>query len=349
MSAPAAEDRRWLDAVARQAGARPGSGPAPIGAIVVTPGPQRVLARAGAPAGEASAVRLALAEAGVAASGATLYVTLAPPAAGPEGDAIHAAGIARLVAGAAPAAGLSSEGPGALLVDSPECRRLHEGTLRVLDQRRPFVTARLAVSADGMAGRRGGGSAGRLGVAAERWNAMQRARVGAVVIGWGTATSDDPELGVDLPGLAGQAPLRVVVAGLKTYRPQMQLLTLPQERPVLIVATPEKKLDTPAGVEIVRVTGSKGRPDLTLALGALAARGIERVYVETGPTLTEALLEARLIDRFHLVQGEAVIGPEGIPATPRGSLQQRLVAAGLSLVDHRVLGADNLRTFERLA
>jgi hypothetical protein len=36
-----------------------------------------------------------------------------------------------------------------------------------------------------------------------------------------------------------------------------------------------------------------------------------------------------------------------LPATPKGSIEGRMGAAGFSLVDHRVLGADNLRTFER--
>ena len=292
-----------------------------------------------------------LAEAGEAAKGASLYLTLGHPAGTPESQHILASGIGRLILGAAPkgveAPPPPTDGVAIAILNDIACRRLHAGYLSVVERKRPFVTARLAVSTDGKAVRKGQGDSMLLGETARRWNDMQRALADAVFIGWGTASADDPDLEVRLEGLAERHPLRVVVAGLKTFQPRMKLLTTTPETPVLVITIPEKKLDLPAGIELLRVAGVKGRPDLAVALTALAQRGVQNVFVETGPTLTEALLAAGLIDRFHVVLTEQVIGPDGLPATPRGNLDQRLVGAGFSLVDHRLLGADNLRTFER--
>ena len=360
MSAPIAQDRRWLEAAARLAAPFLGTTAAAptVGAVLVDPHSQRLLARAVTPpGGNIGAVALALAEAGEAAGGATLYLTLEPGIGSPDRHAVEVSGIGRLVVGAADpasAGGLrdpttfGDRGLSVSVIDDPACRTLHEGFLSVRTKLRPFVTARLAVSADGKIGRAGQGHVFALGETARRWIDMQRALADAVMIGWGTATNDDPDLGVGLPGLGDRSPLRLVVAGLKTYQPRMKLVTTVPERPVAVIAIPEKKLELPEGIDVVRVKGQKGRPDLTLALGALAQRGVQSLLVETGPTLTDALLTAGLVDRFHLLQCEATIGADGIPAMGRGTIEQRLIGTGFSLVDHRLLGADNLRTFERL-
>lgn len=328
-----------------------------VGALVVDSATQALLGRAVTPpGGREDASVLALQEAGKAARGATLCATLAPTGEAPL-EAIITAGLSRLICGVAEpdgrlsaTAGERLRGAGIALetADNVVCRRLHEGHVSRVVRGRPFVTARLAVSADGMAARPGRSNSDLMGEAAGRWNAMQRALADAVLVGWGTAVADDPLLTVDLPGLQRRSPLRVVVAGQKAHAPRGVLLTAPSGGPVAVIAIPEKKLSLPVGVEMIAVRGSGGRrPDLGAALAALAARGVQDVYVETGPTLLEALLATSLIDRFHLIRTEAVIGPTGSPATPRGSLDARLALAGFSLVDHRLLGVDNLRTFER--
>ncbi|MDR3471720.1 MAG: dihydrofolate reductase family protein [Devosia sp.] len=365
MTPPTAEDRRWLEAAARQATPYLGTtgGRPTVGSILVDPATRKLLGRAvTGPGGSLSAATQAIAEAADAAPGATLYLTLGPEpesgGSGPTGDvdAVLAVGIARVVVGVAdPGPGTAGQGIerwraagiDVVIADDAACRRLHEGHFSRCLEGRPFVTCKLAISADDKVGRFGAGRVAIVGEAAERWTEMQRATSNGVMIGWGAASVDDPELAVGLAGLEGRAPLRIVVAGLRTYRPQMRLVTTVPERPVAIIAIPEKKLELPGGIEMIRVKGARGRPDLSLALAALAGRGVQSLLVEAGPTLTEALLTAGLVDRFHLVRSEAIIGPQGVPATGKGTMEQRLVAAGFSLVDHRLLGADNLRTFER--
>lgn len=358
-----ADDRRWLDAAAREAAPFLGTTAENpnVGAIIVDPVSQRLLGRAvTARGGRPHAETQAIEDAGPAAKGATLYVTLEPcnhwGRTPPCVDAILRAGIARVVIGMRdPDPRTDGEGMRRLrgagievvLADHAPSARLHEGYVMRRTRGRPFVTAKLAVSADGKVGLPNQGNIAITGEAARRWTHMQRALANAVVIGSGTARLDDPQLTVRLPGLEARTPLRVVVAGGHALNTKMNLIASLSGYPIAIIATPETPLKAPPSVEVIRVDGTRGRPDPQLLLEALGSKGISNVLVEAGPTFLGAMLDAGMVDRFHLLVGEVEVGPLGVPATARGSIEARMGAAGFSLVDHRVLGADNLRTFER--
>ncbi len=118
------------------------------------------------PGGRPHAETEALARAGAAARGATLYVTLEPCShhgkTPPCADAVIAAGIARVVsalvdpnpevAGAGhwrmAEAGVAVE----VGIGADEARRAHAGHIRRVQDGRPHVMLKLAVSADGKAG-----------------------------------------------------------------------------------------------------------------------------------------------------------------------------------------------------
>src|SRR5690606_23881111 len=99
--------------------------------------------------------------------------------------------------------------------------------------------------------------------------------------------------------------------------------------------------------EITESPSDNGRPNLLIGLNKLAARGIGNLFVEGGAKLNDALLDAGLIDRFHLLQSDIEIGPGGVPATVHSSLPDRLAACGFVPVDNRTLGCDRLTTFEK--
>src|SRR5947209_8912721 len=164
--------------------------------------------------GAAHAEVNALAEAGAAAHGATLYVTLEPCChhgkTPPCTDAVLRAGIGRVVAampdpfpqvagkGAArlQAAGVAVE----FGVCESEARRLNAPYLKLLATGRPYVHAKWAMTLDGKIATRTGDSKWISGDASRHLVHQLRGRMDAVVVGVGTALADDPLLTVRPPG-----------------------------------------------------------------------------------------------------------------------------------------------------
>ena len=364
MSGVTPQDERWLDAAVRIATPWLGTtaeNPT-VGALVVDELRQvligrGVTARGGRPHAEPQALQ----EAGGKARGRTLYVTLEPcnhwGRTPPCADAVVRAGVARVVIGVVDpdprTAGrgirrMEEAGVEVAVANHAPSRRLHEGFLLRHQLRRPFITAKLAVSADGKIGLRNQPKVPVSGALAQRWTHMQRAQSDAVMVGASTAGIDDPRLDVRLPGLEDRVHLRVVLVGARPFDPRIELIDSVSPFSTAVIVPEGRALDVPKTVEVIEVPPRNGRPELGAAMRALAARGISRLLVEGGAVLTEALLADDLVDRFHLISSERKLGPAGIDATILGGMDGRIRAAGLTEVDQRRLGEDNVRTFERL-
>ena len=363
MTGLSAADRRWLDAAVRYAMPFVGTtADVPTAAaLVVDPQSQTLVARAvtargGRPHAEAEAIG----KAGFEAAGCTLYLTLEPchhwGRTPPCVDAIIRAGIMRVVIGAmdpdprtsgGSIAQLESAGVEAVLARHVPSQALHAGHALRHTANRPFVTAVLAISADGMIGQSSGGRAPIVGPEALAWIDLLRTRSDAILVGAATARSDDLELNVTLPGLAARTPLRVVLAGASGIDRKVNLIGDFSGHRTAIIAETAASIDAPVSVQIIRVAGSRGRPDLAAALGALAQRNIQNVLVEPGQRLAAALLEADLVDRFAVITGQHSLGADAVPASRDGSIASVIDAAGLVETDRQALGDDNLALYER--
>ncbi len=199
-----------------------------VGALIVqgTGDAARIVGRGvTALGGRPHAERVALAEAGASAPGSTAYVTLEPCAhhgrTSPCANALVEAGVARVVVGA-PDPDPRVDGRGVAILraagvdvrcldESPSATRAFEGFLWRLRYGRPYVTLKMAVSADGAVGRLGAERLGISGRIANRQVHLMRAASDAIAVGVGTAIADDPLLTCRLPGLAGRSPARIVV------------------------------------------------------------------------------------------------------------------------------------------
>ncbi len=366
MTTPAGEDLRWLEAAARIAMPYRGTtaeNPT-VGAIVVSPDGRMLGRGVTAPGGRPHAEPVALAAAGGKARGATLYVTLEPchhwGRTPPCVDAVIASGVSRVVIGATDpdprTAGRSIDKLRQAGIEVLVAKKhapsleLHEGFFSRILRGRPFVTAKLAVSADGRIGLPDKGNFPITGETARRWTHMQRALSDAIMVGANTALLDRPRLSVRLHGLDDRQPLRVFVLGRRQLN---QIDGIAAENAVFIVESAEPERDAlrqeqvESQFQIIESPSDDGRPNLLRGLEKLAERGVSTVLVEGGATLNDALLDADLIDRFHLLESDVEIGPQGVPATVHSSLPNRLSALGFIAVDRRPLGCDRLTTFEK--
>ncbi|QKK24291.1 bifunctional diaminohydroxyphosphoribosylaminopyrimidine deaminase/5-amino-6-(5-phosphoribosylamino)uracil reductase RibD [Rhizobium hidalgonense] len=195
----------------------------------------------------------ALAEAGAAARGATAYVTLEPCShhgkTPPCAEALIAYGVARVVISVTdPDPRVSGRGIAMLReagieVDAgvleAEGRRSLAGYLTRQTKNRPYVTLKLAVSADGMIGREGEGQVAITGPEARAEVQALRAETDAILVGIGTAISDDPLLTVRTPGLEAQSPIRIVLDPSLALPLTSKLVQTARDVPVIVVAGEE--------------------------------------------------------------------------------------------------------------
>lgn len=317
------DDARWLAAAASLAArGLPLSRPNPaVGAILVRDG--RVVGSGWTrPGGRPHAEAVALAMAGDAARGATLYVTLEPcahdSARGPAcADLICASGVSRVVVGCADpdprTAGKGMEymglaGIAATLVESREAEESLSGYLMQRCHGRPHVTLKLALSLDGCIALANGESRWITGDAARAHTHAMRAKADAIVVGGGTLRADAPRLDARLPGLESRSPDRWVL----THGP-----------------APEgwRGLPSPAAIHAM--------PDC------------QYLFVEGGARAAATFLAADLVDRLLLYRAPIIVGggKRGIADIGLATLAD--AHGKWRPTDRRRLGSDTLEVYER--
>ena len=293
---------------------------------------------------------VALAQAGGAAEGATVYVTLEPCAhhgtTPPCAEALVAAKVARVVAAMDdPNPQVAGKGfdilrAAGIAVETGLCeaeaRDSHTGFLSVQERRRPMVTLKLASTLDGRIATASGESRWITGPQARRAVHLMRANHDAVLIGAGTARADDPTLTVRDLGVARQ-PVRVVASRYLRLPQESALARTARDVPLWIVCdaaaldTPEAEVWRAAGAELLTVEARSGQVSPQGLLEALAGRGITRVFCEGGGMLAASLLAEKCVDghdrrprALHRREGDrrrgtAVSRPAGAVGTGRGA------------------------------
>jgi len=241
---------------------------------------------------------IALEQAGERARGGTAYVSLEPHAhrgrTPPCTDALLAAGIKRVVApiedlnpkvsgkGFAHlrAAGVSVE-TGLL---REEAARINEAYLHYMSTGLPFVHLKLGVSLDGKIATRTRDSRWVTGPESRARAHELRHQYDAILIGAGTAMTDDPSL-TDRSGKPRRRPLvRVVLAD--QLSPGSQLATTASEAPVILF----------------------GESDLCVVLKELGNRSIQSVLVEGGATVAGQFVDAGLVNKVTFFIAPKIVG-----------------------------------------
>jgi diaminohydroxyphosphoribosylaminopyrimidine deaminase / 5-amino-6-(5-phosphoribosylamino)uracil reductase len=131
-----------------------------------------------------------------------------------------------------------------------------------------------------------------------------RALVDGIVVGIGTALTDDPQLTVRR--VAGPNPARIVIDPRGRLPPAARLL-LPGARRV-IITTADAAPAWREGVEVVTLPTQKGRFDPAAILAALAGLGFRRILIEGGAQTVSHFLSAGCLDRLHVVVAPIILG-----------------------------------------
>ncbi len=281
---------------------------------------------------------VALAAAGAAARGSTLYVTLEPCChhgkTPPCTDAILAAGIRRVVIAAGdpfPAVdggGIATLRAAGVVVETGVCEaeavRLTAPFRTLVTERRPWVIAKWAASLDGWLAAPPGH---------DRWISSPesraivhelRGRVDAILIGIGTALADDPLLTARPEG--PRRPLRIVLDSKARLPLDSQLVRTAREWPLLVAIGPAADKASvaalqAAGAEIWKSAEENPARRLRDLLQESGKRQHTNLLVEGGAAVLESFFQEGLVDEVWSFTAAKVFGDSEPRARDRiGSL-----------------------------
>ncbi|WP_353329092.1 bifunctional diaminohydroxyphosphoribosylaminopyrimidine deaminase/5-amino-6-(5-phosphoribosylamino)uracil reductase RibD [Phaeobacter sp. NW0010-22] len=335
-----------------------------VGCVIVREG--RIIGRGWTqPGGRPHAEPVALAQAGEAARGATAYVTLEPCShhgkTPPCADALVAAGIARVVCAIEDSdPRVAGQGFQKLKMHgievttgvlSGQAARDHAGFFLKTEQGRPLVTLKLANSFDGRIATATGESQWITGPEARRAVHAMRARHDAVMVGAGTARSDDPSLTVRDMGVS-QQPVRVVVSRHLDLPFMGQLARTANDVPVWLchgsgVDAERARAWGGLGAKLVPCTMQGIQVDTVDMLQQLGTAGLTRVFCEGGGSLAASLLANDLVDELIGFTAGLAIGAEGLAGIGALGLNRLAEAPRFDLVETRQLGKDVMHRWTR--
>ncbi len=371
-----ASDESWMRRALRLAarGAAHTSPNPMVGAVIVADGyviGEGYHHAVGGPHAEVWALR----EAGDAARGATMYVTLEPCShygrTPPCTDAIIAARLGRVVAAVLDpdprvnGAGVAKLRAAGIEVEvgvlEAEARALNAPYFKHKATGLPLVSLKLAMSLDGKIATRTGESKWITGERVRRFAHKLRAIHDAVMVGIGTVLADDPKLTVRISNLESRiSNRRIVVDSLARTPPTAALLTADRRPPVIAVtdAAPHERVAAlrEAGAEVWVLAGegqeasscpTGRRVDLSGLMRRLGEQQVQSVLIEGGGTLASAALAAGLVDRVYFLIAPLIIGGAAAPTAVGGEGIARLADAWhITNMKMRRIGEDVLITGE---
>lgn len=307
-------------------------------------------------AGEAHAEINALKQAGNKAEGATAYVTLEPCChhgkTPPCSDALIKAKVKRVVAAMVDphskvgGKGLKQLESAGIFVEhgllEEQAKKLNLGFIKRMQKRLPYVRCKLAMSLDGRTAMASGESKWITSFAAREDVQRLRAKSTAILTGVGTVLADDPSMTVRLDGIDAQQPMRVVVDTNLSMPTDAKMLKEPGQTVLMTCSADEHIAQSlkDAGADIHMMPYCNTSVDLKSVLQQLCDMQVNDVLLETGATLSGAMLQAGLIDELIIYMAPVLMGNDarGLFALP--GLDAMKDKIELDIIDQRLVGQD---------
>jgi diaminohydroxyphosphoribosylaminopyrimidine deaminase/5-amino-6-(5-phosphoribosylamino)uracil reductase len=278
----------------------------------------------------------AIADAGIRAKGATLYVNLEPcnhtGKTPPCTAKILDAGISRaVVAMNDPNPDVSGGGMDYLKhrglavtmgVCEDEAKKLNEVFAKYIKTKRPFAIVKCAATLDGRIATRTGDSRWVSGQESRKFVHRLRHAVDAIMVGIDTVITDDPNLTTRLTGTSQQRgldPTRVILDTHLRIPESAKLLRLDSDSDTLLITGPsvsEKKksgLET-KGVRVIESPIKDGLIDLDGLMDHLGSLGLTSLLIEGGSRVIASSLSAGIADKIVFFYAPKILGgDDGVP------------------------------------
>ncbi|MBI4040464.1 MAG: bifunctional diaminohydroxyphosphoribosylaminopyrimidine deaminase/5-amino-6-(5-phosphoribosylamino)uracil reductase RibD [Deltaproteobacteria bacterium] len=311
-------------------------------------------------AGEMHAERMALDEAGEAARGATLYITLEPCChvgrTGPCTESIYRAGVREVIVGMEDPNpemnGKSLRELKRLAVNvqtgicEKECRELNEYYTYWMKHQLPFVVLKTASTLDGKIATFKGESKWITSEESREFVQSLRRRVDAILVGIGTVTTDNPSLTVHKER-EFMNPLRIVVDSKLRISVRAKILKIDDRTKTMVATTrrapiKKRKALERKGVEILVVPDKRGRVSLVSLLKHLGKIGMTSLLVEGGAEVNASFLKEKLTHKVYAFVAPRILGDDALGAFSKMGLSDLDQAVRLKHVSVEPIGQDFL-------
>ena len=235
-----------------------------------------------------------------------------------------------------------------------ESESLNAGFFNKVRSGRPLVTLKMATTVDGKIATKTGESKWITGALAREKVHIMRSQYDAIAIGINTVLQDNPKLTCRLPGLENRSPVRVVFDSSLKIDINSDILKTASSYKTWIITSENHDLSVinkfeEYGVEIISVAlDGEGHIDLYLALAALAKRGITRLMVEGGATLSTSFLRSNLVDLLAWFRAPSLIGADGKSVFSNLGVDGIDSMHKFELLNHENIGSETLDLYGRI-
>ena len=284
---------------------------------------------AGGPHAEIHAIR----DAGLSAKGATLYVTLEPcnhtGRTPPCTESIIEAGIRKVVV-AARDPNPDVEGGGITFLQQhgievetgiceDEAKKLNEVFNKYIITKRPFVTAKCAITLDGCIATRTSDSKWITCPASREFVHGLRHACDAIMVGVETVKQDDPSLTTRLEGKKTLDPVRIILDTRLSVPENAKIFQLDSDADTIIitgnsVSKEKKERIENKGARVIEAPLKDGFIDLCQLTYYLGSIGITSLLIEGGSRVNASAFRAGIVDKIYFFYGPKILGGnDGVP------------------------------------
>ncbi len=295
-------------------------------------------------------------------SGATCYVTLEPCAhhgrTPPCTESLINAGIKKVIAATIdPNPLVAGKGIQQLkeagietasgLMEA-QAGELNPGFAMRMQQGRPFVRCKLAMSLDGKTALHNGESKWISSPESRMDVQKLRARSSAIMTGIGTVIADDPSMNVRLSesedwAKHGRQPLRVILDSDLEISPEAKILNVTGQAIIFHQSDNKGRIEKleNKGAELVTIEAARGSAFLKQVLNYLAMeKEINEILLETGSTLAGEMLQAGFIDELIIYIAPALLGQDAKSLFQLPVIEDMSDRISLDISDVRSIGKD---------
>lgn len=179
-----------------------------------------------------------------------------------------------------------------------KCEELNKFFIKYITQKLPYITLKIAQSADGKISDKFGKSKYITGVKSRKFVHKLRSEYDAVLVGANTVLLDNPELTVR--DVKGRNPLRVIISGTSPLKSNLKIF---KDSNYFLVSN--KKSD---GKNVMQVKSKNGYLDLKEVVCRLYERGISSLLVEGGAKIFSEFVKLKLVDEIIFITAPVIIG-----------------------------------------